>query len=141
MWLRRLMGVIIFIHAPGDFTSTVGSSLFVCQSARPLLCVLLPLIPLPWPQLPPVLCSPGTRVGAGQRGGTAPGCIPGGTPGAWPRTEIWQCCLGAVGPSGEIGLFLEVFVAQPTVIKASMFSKGNEYFAGYCKEEFRNLGG
>lgn len=61
---------------------------------------------------------------------------------------------GSLAPHGDLAVlprsrgsfwwnraFLEVFVAQPAVIKASMFSKGNEYFAGYCKEEFRNLGG
>lgn len=73
--------------------------------------------------------------GAGGSTWRAPwGAFWGGTPGALPSVEIWECCLRAVGPSGEIRLFLEVLIAQPAVIKASMFSKGSEYFAGYVRK-------
>lgn len=68
----------------------------------------------------------------------------GGTPGAVPGLEIWQPCPRAVGPSGQMRLFLEVFVVQHTVIKASRFSKRSEYFAGYVRknsgtQEGRNI--
>lgn len=57
--------------------------------------------------------------------------------GSSPRWVIWVNCSRIRDSSGELTLFLEVFIAQSTVIKASMFSKGNEYFVGYVR---KNLG-
>lgn len=113
----------------------------VCQPPSPLFCVLLTLTSpalataAAFAHMAPVRVQVSRGAGGSAGHGTAPwGAFCGGTPGALPSMEIWQCCLRAVGPSGEIRLFLEVFVAQPTVIKASMFSKGNEYFAGYVRK-------
>lgn len=111
------------------------------QSPSSVLCVLLTLIPPAWGIAAPSALLPwhqcecrSVEVRVALLSTAPRGAFWGGTPGDLPSVEIWQRCLRAVGPSGEIRLFLEVFVAQATVIKASMFSKGNEYFAGYVRK-------
>lgn len=59
------------------------------------------------------------------------------TEGTSPRREIWECCPRATVSPCELRLFLVVFIIQSTVIKASMFSKGNEHFAGYMRKNLR----
>jgi len=43
-------------------------------------------------------------------------------------------CPRIIGSSGALLLFLEVCIAQSTVIKGSTFLKGNEYFEGYVRK-------